>query len=81
MDRSLGTPAQPRIQDVTQQIIKTNEIYGASDNTNPAYASADKSLNYAVGGSIQRPEVDRVCLLYTSPSPRDGLLSRMPSSA
>ena len=25
--------------------------------------------------------VPRVCLLYTSPSPRDGLLSRMPSSA
>ena len=23
----------------------------------------------------------RSCLLYTSPSPRDGLLSRMPSSA
>ena len=26
-------------------------------------------------------EQDIVCLLYTSPSPRDGLLSRMPSSA
>ena len=25
--------------------------------------------------------VPGVCLLYTSPSPRDGLLSRMPSSA
>jgi len=25
--------------------------------------------------------VDATCLLYTSPSPRDGLLSRMPSSA
>ena len=25
--------------------------------------------------------VFQVCLLYTSPSPRDGLLSRMPSSA
>ena len=25
--------------------------------------------------------VDLTCLLYTSPSPRDGLLSRMPSSA
>ena len=25
--------------------------------------------------------LDRLCLLYTSPSPRDGLLSRMPSSA
>ena len=24
---------------------------------------------------------DEICLLYTSPSPRDGLLSRMPSSA
>ena len=29
------------------------------------------------GGSIKRS----TCLLYTSPSPRDGLLSRMPSSA
>ena len=26
-------------------------------------------------------EVTIACLLYTSPSPRDGLLSRMPSSA
>ena len=30
----------------------------------------------------QMPSVScRLCLLYTSPSPRDGLLSRMPSSA
>ena len=28
-----------------------------------------------------RNEGHRACLLYTSPSPRDGLLSRMPSSA
>ena len=27
------------------------------------------------------PDNYKVCLLYTSPSPRDGLLSRMPSSA
>ena len=26
-------------------------------------------------------EENNICLLYTSPSPRDGLLSRMPSSA
>ena len=26
-------------------------------------------------------EIANTCLLYTSPSPRDGLLSRMPSSA
>ena len=36
-------------------------------------------------GMIRRTQVRRAwpapCLLYTSPSPRDGLLSRMPSSA
>ena len=26
-------------------------------------------------------EVNQICLLYTSPSPRDATLSRMPSSA
>ena len=31
--------------------------------------------------SIQAYVADDPCLLYTSPSPRDGLLSRMPSSA
>ena len=37
-----------------------------------------------VGGTVGRPEPGgqlTLCLLYTSPSPRDGLLSRMPSSA
>ena len=28
-----------------------------------------------------KDEPINICLLYTSPSPRDGLLSRMPSSA
>ena len=36
---------------------------------------------YESGGPQNRPENYEVCLLYTSPSPRDGLLSRMPSSA
>jgi len=66
MDRSLGTPAQPRIQDVTPQIIKTNEIYGASDSTQPQYLSANRALNFATGGSIQRPELDKVTIIpYT----------------
>ena len=33
------------------------------------------------GASAQTLTPPRACLLYTSPSPRDGLLSRMPSSA
>ena len=32
-------------------------------------------------GTQQRSDPMQACLLYTSPSPRDGLLSRMPSSA
>ena len=36
----------------------------------------EKSMNKVDGKPLPK-----VCLLYTSPSPRDGLLSRMPSSA
>ena len=38
-------------------------------------------VNYAYVPNQDDLEQIRVCLLYTSPSPRDGLLSRMPSSA
>ena len=31
--------------------------------------------------ALNRVTLEAICLLYTSPSPRDGLLSRMPSSA
>ena len=33
------------------------------------------------GNALIKNELNNYCLLYTSPSPRDGLLSRMPSSA
>ena len=39
---------------------------------------SSKGLGYAVAKQLA---VCGACLLYTSPSPRDGLLSRMPSSA
>ena len=39
-----------------------------------------KEINTEVKASDVIVDVD-TCLLYTSPSPRDGLLSRMPSSA
>ena len=38
-------------------------------------------FNETPGGPYQRPEWPSICLLYTSPSPRDATLSRMPSSA
>ena len=42
-------------------------------------AILEEPLVLIVGSEI--PNIRKICLLYTSPSPRDGLLSRMPSSA
>ena len=36
---------------------------------------------YSAGGESMEMVVRQCCLLYTSPSPRDATLSRMPSSA
>ena len=53
------------------------------DGRNPD--SADTLFQSAVEGHVLVKNVRKTlplsCLLYTSPSPRDGLLSRMPSSA
>ena len=38
-------------------------------------------INYLLRNYQPKNQRNNVCLLYTSPSPRDGLLSRMPSSA
>ena len=45
-----------------------------------AFQFEDVCRHVAEGG-VDAIAMDWVCLLYTSPSPRDGLLSRMPSSA
>src|SRR5665647_3415675 len=39
-----------------------------------------KQLAQALEAGARMVLLDNICLLYTSPSPRDGLLSRMPSS-
>ena len=49
-----------------------------------SYYSVAKRLHEEMKGSVyinQYFNESNICLLYTSPSPRDGLLSRMPSSA
>ena len=53
-----------------EQIDELWDADGDSQATNPIIGDwyADSIKSYS-------------CLLYTSPSPRDGLLSRMPSSA
>ena len=46
-----------------------------------AKQAVTKAGQYAYRDRRQRKRQFRSCLLYTSPSPRDATLSRMPSSA
>ena len=69
----------------TEEIVNTVKRTGA--NIKGPIPLPTKKERYTV---LRSPHIDkksreqfetRTCLLYTSPSPRDGLLSRMPSSA
>ena len=61
-------------------IIKIEEnIKSFSSWTNMVKANAEKIKGF--GATIIFAGVSKDCLLYTSPSPRDGIGSRMPSSA
>ena len=62
---------------VKEKENKEGEVEWIIDiDKNPSLAKNLKGKLFLVTGDI-----DNNCLLYTSPSPRDGLLSRMPSSA
>ena len=50
----------------------------SDDELNEIYKAALRAPDHAW---LRPTKFIQVCLLYTSPSPRDGLLSRMPSSA
>ena len=63
---------------------KAAAILSIEKDTDPS-VSVVKALKVRDGSPLDVPIMqfawDKDCLLYTSPSPRDGLLSRMPSSA
>ena len=67
------------------QEIKTEDVnFPFDDFSSIDYEShvfGQKSYNGVAIISKGKLANVRTCLLYTSPSPRDGLLSRMPSSA
>ena len=63
--------------------VKNHEADGVKRSI--SLTTLDKQYNLILlvweGNRGSNPIMNRNCLLYTSPSPRDGLLSRMPSSA
>ena len=59
--------------------LKGEEGVAIHPDTGEPY-SGKAYLNF-FDGNIRMKGLYKDCLLYTSPSPRDGLLSRMPSSA
>ena len=58
-----------------------SHYYGIINNCNIVLKFAPDVMNEDPNFTQGDLNVVRGCLLYTSPSPRDGLLSRMPSSA
>ena len=79
-----------RARDITQgmKMAATKALAALAKEPVPdyiAHAYSGEEMQYGPNYIIPKPFDRRVliwdCLLYTSPSPRDGLLSRMPSSA
>ena len=70
------------------QLLQGTTLAGANKGTGSLSVYQEGTVNNyqynywcsPVGGVVSS-SVNNPCLLYTSPSPRDGLLSRMPSSA
>ena len=75
------------IETVTVNDTFADDVSALNDLPNIVYTETlpDSGLEVAYTVGLQRDWIDPLfvesCLLYTSPSPRDGLLSRMPSSA
>ena len=65
-----------KISDTGLKLIKAFEGYRPVDRE---LVTGQRIVGY--GHRLYSHDAVIICLLYTSPSPRDGLLSRMPSSA
>ena len=73
----------PTIQAPSRSGLSEAEIAALTEETRELAAQRNAVI---LAHNYQLPELQDIadfvgCLLYTSPSPRDGLLSRMPSSA
>ena len=69
-------------QDTTTNENNTDRIYNrTSEQISPIRIDGWLASSKSFYADDEDSPISITCLLYTSPSPRDGLLSRMPSSA
>ena len=84
-DKDVETPSKGGDKDVKAQQVETPSTVEYKDVETPSKVDDKNVETPSKGGDkdveAQQVETPSTCLLYTSPSPRDGLLSRMPSSA
>ena len=77
-----GTVRSQGTAGASQLLIPVGTETVALSGTNVGTVAGIDALFTNVAGLARRNSgLQGTCLLYTSPSPRDGLLSRMPSSA
>ena len=57
----------------------SNDVNSTFEAINATVSPSHDDVEIAV--ELRTDDDDLICLLYTSPSPRDATLSRMPSSA
>ena len=71
------------IEDLDKIKLDIEELKNRKTGSNDSVSSNERILNQIKVLSEMKKDgiLTNSCLLYTSPSPRDGLLSRMPSSA
>ena len=76
------TLVEPRVKTTPQNVQEANEALFRAKMTLPAAAKhcgmTHKEMKLTFWEFLK---YNKPCLLYTSPSPRDATLSRMPSSA
>ena len=75
---------QPNPLLASSEYAKAADAYaaaGLNEKAIEAYRKASKCHNESNAPHTAARCLERACLLYTSPSPRDATLSRMPSSA
>ena len=76
-----GIPLGKMVKDEIKTVLKLKDMLEERVLGQPHALEAVAQRVRTSRANLDDPNKPKGCLLYTSPSPRDGLLSRMPSSA